>query len=581
MRERARPRRVVAIVAVAFATAVLSFPGAPRAQVSPGPLSRAHASLEGNLGCVKCHGKAKGDMDRKCLACHEEIAALIADKRGFHAQEGSRRCASCHPDHGGVDFDMVAWPDKTPDKFDHGRTGFALAGKHAAVACEKCHVREHLSVAMAGKVKRKSGTVWAGLDRDCKTCHEDFHRGSLGANCGGCHAETGWRPAKNFDHAKTSYPLTGKHAAVKCAACHEAARLELARDEKGRVKPLYKPLPHGECGACHDDVHKGAFGNACSRCHQTIGFRTVNTASFDHDKTRYPLRGRHAAVACARCHDEKTAWGKKPAFATCGGCHRDAHAGQATLAGKAVDCASCHTVNGYTPSTFGAEQHTRTKYALEGAHATVACGKCHRATPPGNAAQVAALTGSAKVWFHPNHDRCIECHHDPHGGRFSPGGERAHRDDCLACHTMRSFRPSTMDATAHDGARFKLAGAHRAVPCVACHGELAVTNGKTRSLAFTVEKQACRDCHATPHGAQFDARKDGGACESCHDVERFKPASRFDHAKSFELEGAHAKVACAKCHPAVASGGKRMVQYRGVPSKCVDCHANDGVLQKG
>jgi hypothetical protein len=309
----------------------------------------------------------------------------------------------------------------------------------------------------------------------------------------------------------------------------------------------------------------------------------VNTASFDHDKTRYPLRGRHAGVACARCHDEQTAWGKKPPFAACGGCHRDAHAGQATIAGKAVDCASCHTVESYTPATFTVAQHARTKYALEGAHARVACRGCHRLAPPGTAAQVAALTGSAKVWFHPNHGRCIECHHDPHGGRFAPGGERARREDCLACHTMDAFRPSTMDAIAHDTARFQLAGAHRATPCFACHQELASApaGSKTRPLAFVVPKQECRDCHATPHGTQFDARTDGGACESCHDPERFRPAGRFDHARTrFALDGRHAKVPCSKCHPTMTSAGKEMVRYTDVPSKCEDCHASDGVLKR-
>jgi hypothetical protein len=570
-----------------LAAFVVGAPRATQAQVSPGPLSRAHASLEGNLGCAKCHGKSKGDMDRKCLACHEEIAWEVSGAHGFHGREGKSRCAGCHPDHGGADFKMIAWPDKSPEKFDHKRTGFALQGKHAAVACEKCHVSAHVAADVASKVKHKGGeTVWAGLDNNCRTCHEDFHKGSLGTNCAQCHTEQGWRPVQNFDHKKTKYPLTGKHATVTCAACHEAARLNLAKDAQGHVQPLYKPLPHDECVVCHEDVHKGAFGTACSRCHVTAGFKTVNTATFDHDKTRYPLRGGHAALLCAKCHDEKLAWGKKPPFATCGGCHKDPHAGQATLAGKTTDCASCHTVNGYKPSTFTVAQHKSTKYALQGAHATAACRDCHGRTPPGSDAQVAALIGTAKVWFHPARDRCVECHFDPHGGRFSPGGERARSDDCLACHTMDAFRPSTMDGADHDNTRFKLAGAHRATPCFACHQELAASpNGaapkKTRALPFTIAGQACRDCHQSPHGKQFDARKDGGACESCHDLEQFKPASKFDHTKmaSFKLEGAHAKVACGKCHPDALSNGKKIVIYRPLASKCVDCHASDGVLK--
>jgi hypothetical protein len=562
--------------------ATMAFVNPASGQVSPGPLSRAHAALEGNLQCQKCHGKEKGDMDRKCLACHEEIAWEVSNARGFHGREAKSKCAGCHPDHGGVDFNLIAWPDKSPEKFDHARTGFALAGKHASVACEKCHTVEHAASEVSPKLKHKGGeTAWAGMDRTCRTCHEDFHKGALGANCESCHTPSSWKQVTNFDHTKTKYPLTGKHAAMACAACHEAARLNLAKDAQGHVQPLYKPLPHDECVTCHEDVHKGAFGPTCSRCHVTTGFKVVNTSTFDHDKTRYPLRGGHTGLACAKCHDEKTAWGKKPAFATCGACHKDPHAGQATRAGKTVDCAACHSVNGYKPSTFTVADHASIRYALAGAHAAVACRDCHGRTPPGSDAQVAALVGSAKIWFHPAHDRCVECHFDPHGGRFSPGGERAHKDDCLACHTMSSFKPSIMDASAHDSARFKLAGAHRATPCFACHQELSSAAKKTRALPFTIAAQQCRDCHPSPHGNQFDTRKDGGACDSCHDLEQFKPASRFDHAKmaGFKLEGAHARVACQKCHVARTVNGKSVVIYKPLSSKCVDCHAADGILK--
>ena len=99
---------------------------------------------------------------------------------------------------------------------------------------------------------------------------------------------------------------------------------------------------------------------------------------------------------------------------------------------------------------------------------------------------------------------------------------------------------------------------------------------------MTIPEQTCRDCHENPHGKQFASRKDGGACESCHGVDSFKPASRFDHArvKTFTLEGAHARVACVKCHPTVTTEGKKMTLFRPVSSECVSCHANDGVLLK-
>jgi hypothetical protein len=144
-----------------------------------------------------------------------------------------------------------------------------------------------------------------------------------------------------------------------------------------------------------------------------------------------------------------------------------------------------------------------------------------------------------------------------------------------------------MDADAHRAARFPLEGAHRAVPCFACHRELGAektvraSSDNARELALRIDAHACRDCHPTPHGAQFDRRKDGGACDSCHDTVRFTPASRFDHArvKSFALDGAHKKVPCARCHPTVTpAGGKPMALYRPMPSRCEDCHAGDGIL---
>jgi hypothetical protein len=560
-------------LALALAGTVAGLPLASRAQVSPGPLAKAHAEFEGNLGCIKCHGKGEGEMDRKCLECHKGIALLVTQKRGFHGLEGSKDCGKCHPDHGGRDFSLIAWPDKTPEKFDHSRTGWALRSKHAGVECRKCHVPVHVSPEFAAVAQRKGPDSWAGLDENCKNCHEDIHRGALGDNCTKCHDENAWRPARNFNHAATAFPLTGKHAKVKCAECHEAERLHLAHDKAGRVIPLYKPLPHGECVECHADPHKGSLGPTCSRCHTTDDFKTV--ARFDHDLTRYPLRGMHAKVKCEQCHDDKTAWGKRPPFATCGGCHADPHAGQATVAGKAVDCAGCHNVDGFKTSTFTVARHVDTLFPLAGAHARVKCMDCHGLKPQGTDAQVATLLGKANVWIHPTHSRCVSCHRDPHAGRFSPKGERARANDCLSCHSMDTFHPSTFDIAAHQNARFRLEGAHRAVPCTGCHKELAAASTPDRMLPIQIDKRACNDCHTTPHGTQFDHRKGGNACDSCHGLESFKPAVKFDHdnVKGFPLEGQHRKVPCGGCHPTVETQGRTMTLYNPIPTRCESCHA--------
>ena len=36
--------------------------------------------------------------------------------------------------------------------------------------------------------------------------------------------EQAWKPAPGFDHAKTAWPLTGRHAAVGCERCHATRR---------------------------------------------------------------------------------------------------------------------------------------------------------------------------------------------------------------------------------------------------------------------------------------------------------------------------------------------------------------------
>ena len=48
------------------------------AQLSPGKLSRFHASLEGSTTCGKCHDRRRGVASEKCLACHGALAARKA-----------------------------------------------------------------------------------------------------------------------------------------------------------------------------------------------------------------------------------------------------------------------------------------------------------------------------------------------------------------------------------------------------------------------------------------------------------------------------------------------------------------------
>src|SRR5664279_4372135 len=80
-------------------------------QISPGPLSRAHQSLNGATNCTSCH-KFGGAASLKCVDCHAEIATRMAARQGLHAtynipSGSSNECAKCHSEHNGLDFPLI------------------------------------------------------------------------------------------------------------------------------------------------------------------------------------------------------------------------------------------------------------------------------------------------------------------------------------------------------------------------------------------------------------------------------------------------------------------------------------------
>ncbi len=558
-----RRLRVASALAVA-----LAFAGA-RAQVSPGPLSKAHRSLEGNSHCLDCHASKKEGMDERCLGCHAEIAALAAARRGFHARV-SQPCAKCHPEHAGTDFDLVEWPRGGETAFDHAQAGFPLAGKHATLKCGDCHQAKYRigRIASLAKVKDASRSH-VGLEPACAACHEDRHGGRFGPDCSACHAPTSWKDVSKFDHARTGYPLSGKHAAVSCAKCHQPDPAQPA---------VYRPLPHAECAACHKDVHGGRLGLACSKCHVTGGFLLVARGAFDHDRTRYPLRGAHRTVDCARCHDPKAGGGNRPAFAECRDCHKDPHAGQATLAGKAVDCATCHGVESFRPAVLAAAVHAPGTFPLDGKHAAAACAACHRR--PG------APAGAQGVVMRPAHARCSDCHADAHGGQLA---SRPDRGECASCHTTAGWKPARFGVAEHASLALPLEGAHAQVPCGRCHGPsrpglaafaASVSPGKAGVVLRGVEHE-CVECHRDPH--RFNPVP---PCTDCHGLRTWSPANLGpdQHRRyAFPLEGAHAAVPCTACHKELvrppsrssllrAAGPFPPLGLRDPRRRCAECH---------
>ena len=113
----------------------------------------------------------------------------------------------------------------------------------------------------------------------------------------------------------------------------------------------------------------------CSDCHATNSWKSV---TFDHNRTKFQLKDKHAKVECRECHNiNKSDNVSKFVFANlstdCESCHLDPHFNQFIVAGK-TECSRCHAFKNWQPVEFN---HDRTKFPLKGAHAKVACEKCH------------------------------------------------------------------------------------------------------------------------------------------------------------------------------------------------------------
>ena len=488
--------------------------------ISPGPLARAHADLSDVKSCGKCHTSGTKSVEGKCLACHKDLAGRIAAGRGFH-KDKKTGCETCHPDHQGAEFALCDWDPKT---FDHAATGTPLTGKHAAVReCQKC---QNARTAPPTKVT----ISYLVKDARCAGCHDDAHKGLFGKkDCSACHSLD--QPLKQtlFDHDQATYRLKGAHRNVVCEKCHPAKK--------------WKGLKFGACADCHKDPHQPSYGKTCAKCHVETSWKTGTP---DHAKSKFPLKGKHAALKCQQCHKngklEKTPGG------TCRVCHAtDPHQGQFK-----PDCAACHD-----ESTFkkAKTDHQSSRYPLTGKHISVACAKCH-----------AKEAGTNLVRYRPLRTACVDCHRDTHLGQFTKG--------CEACHPTEGFGRAFSSFDHQRDSAYRLEGTHAAVKCEECHKKEAspFPGGAAEAVRYRPVPQECASCHKDEHGGQL-----GRDCARCHDSVHFKPAPGFSHEKTrYSLKGFHETTACDKCHPRVEGGAPGRsgppARYKPTGATCAECH---------
>jgi len=523
-----------------FRIIVLSvLPVTAAAQLSPGDLSTPHAHLEGISNCTQCHVLGNKVSSEKCLTCHTEIQSRISNSRGYHssADVKGKECFTCHSEHNGKNFKLIRLETTT---FDHKLTGFPLSVPHAKKECKDCHVAKFIA---DPKLKAKKAT-YLGVGTECLTCHADYHLKTLPATCLDCHTAEAFKPASKFSHDKAKFRLLGKHKNIDCLKCHKLETID------GKKFQEFRGVQFSNCTSCHKDPHNNKFGQNCSQCHNEESFQVVKGVDkFDHNKTNFKLEEKHLGINCKACH--KTKFTDPLKYARCSDCHVDYHNKQFAKNGVSPDCATCHTVKGFTQFSYTIEQHNSSVFPLQGVHSAIPCFECHK---------------KQEKWsFREIGKECKDCHKDIHQNfiqtKYYP------QSDCKVCHKEQRWADVSFD---HSKTDFKLTGAHDKEGCRACHfkkDKFGVAQQKFQGLS-----KNCTDCHNDNHYKQFEK---GGVtnCLECHNTVSWKE-SMFDHNNAaFKLDGKHSNVPCAKCHKPTQDGSVIYVKYKLKEFKCESCHS--------
>jgi hypothetical protein len=258
-----------------------------------------------------------------------------------------------------------------------------------------------------------------------------------------------------------------------------------------------------------------------------------------HDRTNFPLVGKHRTVTCRECHLDGVFEGTPT---TCEACHWERRQDDRYALQLGIHCADCHepfTWKHVTPNKWNHEMAAG--YPLEGIHMTLDCIECHSA---------GSFRGASAD--------CFGCHEKDYSESRNPDHKAAgFSTACQECH----FSGSAWHSARFSHDFYPLSGQHAIAVCSDCH-----SSGQYAGLPAD-----CVFCHQSDYdSAQDPNHRESGFptdCEACHgtDASTWEGAV-FTHAK-FPLKGKHRIADCNDCH---SSG-----QYEGLPSVCVFCHLED------
>lgn len=563
--------------------------------IMPGDLCESHAEGPQADRCATCHSLFSSISSDTCLRCHEDIGRILADEVGYHGRL-SGPCRNCHAEHLGADaeirrLDPVAFnhnlarftldgkhrdlpcqschvqdgtgsvyrrtryiglefnacsdchenphkdaraadctkchvPDgwKQPNPlFVHDRdSSFPLDGEHSDTPCEKCHAPQQ-------NARADLEFLLYGIGGNCSDCHSDPHQGQFTKNCESCHSTTGWTGPWLVDaHGSNSvFPLVGKHNSVACIECHRVPQ-EGARLAEARFVGIGR-----KCDHCHADPHVGQFARDCQTCHSEQGWKGRWLVDAHGPSSAYPLRGKHAAVACIKCHtpSEDGAVLAQARFVglstNCASCHEDPHDGQ-----MRSSCDTCHAEQGWTGRDLLFAHDRHSEFKLDRIHADLSCASCHKTA---DASQYRPLPMTCEL-CHTDVVRQqlaqgygVTARPDPHAGRVA----------CAKCHSTDRKHQTPAD----------YAGA-----CEACH------NRHYAGLFYNWMKSLrSRQSRAN---AILERRREQNAAEAAALEQRIDQARRV---------GFHNLVAAIKLWDDILAGGlPRGVQRQASPPQAPD-----------